>query len=249
MKPMKQKIALVIGGSGGIGSEAVKSLAASGYDVCISYYSDAERAKKVVANFPRGAVQAYELNLLDERSIKSTMRNIFAKRPLVDVVVFCPTLPVKHKPVQSIAWEDYERHFHLQVRGMFSIVQSFMKQIKAKHRTKFIALVTEYCIGKPPSGLSDYITAKYGLMGLMKTMAVELGKFGATFNMVSPGLTRTELLADIPPKFIEMAAEANPLKRIADPKDVAGVIAFLASGASDYLNGAHITVNGGSVML
>lgn len=249
MKKNKSKTALVIGGSGGIGSEAVKSLIDSGYRVCISYYSDKKRAEKLISNFSPEQARCYRMDLMSEESATSAMRDIFARYPVIDTVVFSPTLEVKNRPIRTITWEDYRKHLDLQVGGMFLIVRSFLKQLQSKHKTKFIVLLTEYCLGKPPVGVSDYITAKYGLMGFAKTMAVELAKYGATFNMVSPGLTKTELLANVPPKFIEMTALANPLKRIALPKDVAGVIAFLASEGSDYLNGVHITVNGGGVML
>lgn len=249
MKKNKQKTVLVIGGSGGIGSEVVKSFIGLGYCVCISYYSNKKRAERLISVFSSEKAGYYHMDLMSEKSISVAMRKIFARYPMIDVIVFSPTLEVKNKSIQSIKWEDYQRHLDLQVRGMFLIVRSFLKQLQSKHKTKFIILLTEYCVGKPPTGLSDYITAKYGLMGFVKTMAVELAKYGATFNMVSPGLTKTELLANVPPKFIEMAAFVNPLKRIALPKDVVGVIIFLASEGSDYLNGAHITVNGGGVML
>lgn len=245
----KQKIALVIGGSGGIGSEIAKSLAGLGYQVCVSYCSDRKNAEKLPSGISSEKVSYYHLNLMNEKSVIAAMEKIFTRHSLIDVVVFGPTLEIHNKPVRLAKWEDYSRHLDLQVRGMFFIVRGLLPQIQLKYKTKFIVLLTEYCLGKPPAGLSDYITAKYGLMGFVKTMAVELAKYGATFNMVSPGLTKTKLLANIPPKFIEMATLTNPLQRIASPKDVAEVIAFLASDGSDYLNGVHITVNGGGVMV
>ena len=82
----------------------------------------------------------------------------------------------------------------------------------------------------PPASLSDYITAKYGLMGLCKSLAVELAKYNCTINMISPGMTKTDLLSNLPPKLIEMTALQNPLKRIASVKDVANVADRRGSG-------------------
>ena len=247
MKTAKKTV-LIIGGSGGIGSAAARTLVDAGFRVCITYFSDTARARKVIASFPRGAVQGYPMDAADETSVRVAMADLRTAYPVIDAVVFAPTKPVTRKPLELLTVADYRAHLDLQVGGMLSVARNLLPQLKAKHPIKFIVVLTEYCIGKPPVGLSDYVTAKYALMGLSKTMAVELARYGATCNMVSPGLTDTELLKGVPPKFIEMAAFANPMRRIGAPTDVAGVIAFLASDAAGYLNGAHITVNGGSVM-
>ena len=97
--------------------------------------------------------------------------------------------------------------------------------------------------------LSHYVTAKYGLLGFVKSLASELTAYNCTFNMVSPGMVKTDLLSNVPHKLIEMTASASPMKRIADPSDVAKVIYFLASDNSDYLNGVNIPINGGNIFL
>ena len=132
---------------------------------------------------------------------------------------------------------------------MFNVIKSMKEHIKTKQKTKFVIVLTEYCTGKPPSGLSDYVTAKYALMGLAKSMSAELAKYNCTVNMVSPGMVKTKLISNLPPKLVEMTADNNPLKRIAEPSDVAKVILFLSGEGSDYLNGVNILVNGGGVML
>ena len=119
----------------------------------------------------------------------------------------------------------------------------------SRHRIKIIVLLTEACTGKPPSGMSHYISAKYSLMGYCKCLAIELAKFNATVNMVSPGIVQTNLTAAFPQKMIEITAESNPLKRLATPKDVADVVSFLSGEESDYLNGVNILINGGGAML
>ena len=97
--------------------------------------------------------------------------------------------------------------------------------------------------------LSHYVQAKYSLLGLAKSMAVDLAKYNCTVNVISPGMVATPLIDQLPPKLVEITAEGNPLKRIALPADVAQVVVFLAGDVSDYLNGANLTVNGGSTML
>lgn len=85
-------------------------------------------------------------------------------------------------------------------------------------------------------------------MGMAKSMAVELAKYNCTVNMVSPGMTSTNLISNLPQKLIEITAANNPLGRIARPKDVANVVLFLASDEAEYINGTNILVNGGGIM-
>lgn len=243
---MDKKIALVIGGSGGIGLETARCLSENGFMALATYYTwkgDLADVKE------KNGIKFYEMNLLDEKSITSAFKNIYKDYGKIDVVVFSVTSQTKNKNLLNMQWKDFEEHINLQIRGLFNAIQNMREQIKEKHKTKFIIILTEYCTGKPPSGLSDYITAKYALMGFAKSMGAELAKHNCTVNMVSPGMVDTKLISNLPPKLVEMTAENNPLKRIAAPSDVAKVILFLSSEGSDYLNGVNIMVNGGGVML
>ncbi len=242
------KTALVIGGSGGIGLEIANALVNNGIKVCATYYKDKNKLEKLQES-NKNYMSTHQIDLLDENSTKKTFQQIFKEHKQIDIVIFSVVRPIKHKNLLNLEWEDFEEHLDLQIKGMFYVVQNLKEQIQAKRKTKFIILLTEYCIGKPPAGISHYVAAKYCLMGLAKSMAVELSKYNCTVNMVSPGMVDTDLISNLPPKLVELTAENNPLKRIATPKDVAKVVLFLSSDDSDYLNGANITVNGGSVML
>lgn len=241
-----KKIALVIGGSGGIGRAIVRRFLKEGMQVAATYRSY-EKLAELQQEFKESSVAWYKLDFLDDSiSIFGEIRKAF---PLIDVVVFGPTLPTPHTPLIKVPWQDIEAHLKVQLHGMYTVVAHFKNQLQEKYPARFIVLLTEYCLGKPPSGLAPYVAAKYALMGFAKAMAVELARYGSTVNMVSPGMVRTGLLLGVPPKLIEMNAAQNPLKRIATPDDVANVVSFLISDQSNYLNGAHITVNGGGMML
>lgn len=241
-----KKTALVIGGSGGIGRAIVRRFLKDGMHVAATYRSDAKFAE-LREKFEGSSVTWFKLALPEDTApVSAVIRQEF---PLIDVVVFGPTLPTPHTPLLEVTWKSIEAHMSVQLHGMHAVVQSLKGQLQEKHPVKFIVILTEYCFGKPPGGLAPYVSAKYALMGFAKTMAVELARYGSTVNMVSPGMVQTELLSSVPPKLIEMAAAQNPLKRIATPDDVANVAAFLASDQSSYLNGAHITVNGGGAMI
>lgn len=243
-----QKTALIIGGSGGIGMAITGQLLKDGLAVCGTYCKNDDKVKNLRQELMGQPVFFYKLDLLDETAIQTVMREIVAEHNKIDVVVFAPTLSILHKPILDCAWEYFESNLQVQVRGMWCVVQHLKEQIKAKYKTKFIVILTEYCLGKPPGRLSPYVTAKYGLMGFAKTMAVELSQYNCTTNMISPGMVETELIKDAPPKLIEIISQQNPLKRIAYPNDVASVAAFLISDEADYLNGVNVPINGGNIM-
>ena len=113
---------------------------------------------------------------------------------------------------------------------------------------KIINITTKF-IEEPKPGWAHYIASKSGLSGLSKALALELAPKGIRVNLVSPGITETDLIANMPEKVKLLNAAQTPLRRIARPEDVANAISFLASTKSDYLTGETIRVNGGQVML
>jgi 3-oxoacyl-[acyl-carrier protein] reductase len=243
---MDKRIALVLGGLGGIGLESAKSLAAMGIEVCIGHRKNLEEAKLILEKERFQSKETYKIDVRDKDNVQEAINRLLETHKKVDIVVYTISLPLFHKRILDMEWEDYQNHIDIQIKGFFSVVKSLSNLIKSNHKIKFIIVLTEYCIGKPPSMLSHYITAKYGLMGLTKTLASELQDTNCTFNMISPGITDTKLLSSIPPKFLEIAAYKNPMKRIAKPKDIAEIISFLASEKSDYLNGVNLLVDGGN---
>ena len=238
------KIALVIG-SGGIGIEVSKTLVNKGMKVCLSYNKNSPEEK--LNNVQ--SIKLYNINVKEKETIAKTISDIIEKNGKIDSVIYCVSCPIDNKKIHDLNWEDFQEHIDIQIKGLFLVIQALKPLIDKNHKIKFVAVLTEYCIGKPPSMLSHYITAKYGLMGFVKCMASELIKNNSTFNMVSPGMVSTNLLSNLPPKLVELTAFNNPMKRIAEPSDIAKVVSFLASEESDYLNGVNITINGGNVLL
>lgn len=227
---------LILGGTGGIGSKAAERLINDGADVFVGFKSKAPSVAKPV-----------QMDVCDPGSVASAIGLVLETGPL-DAVVFSVSANIEYKTIDRLDWEDFDLHMQTQVRGLVNVLKGLWPQILSKRRTKFVVLLTEACIGKPPSRMAHYVAAKYGLLGLVKSLSSELSKYGCTFNTVSPGLVDTDLVSGLPRKMVEIESSNNPLGRIATPQDVAGVISFLCSDDADYLNGADITVNGGSIM-
>jgi 3-oxoacyl-[acyl-carrier protein] reductase len=109
-------------------------------------------------------------------------------------------------------------------------------------------VLSSVTLGVPPPDKSPYVTAKYGLLGLARSLAVELAAKGMRVNCVSPGFTRTFLTAGVDERVQELIARSVPMKRLSTPEDVAAAVAFLVSPDSAYITGVNLPVSGGVVM-
>jgi 3-oxoacyl-[acyl-carrier protein] reductase len=243
----EKKVALVIGGNGGIGYSISKRLINDGLRVCATYFKNKNNIESL-GKYDEDIFLNYKCDVRSEIEVNDVIDNIILKFRKIDVVVFTVSPSLNNKRILDLTWNDYSEQIELQIKSIFFFVKALGELIRSKNRIRFIIILSEYCIGKPPKGLSHYVTAKYAAMGMAKTMATELAQYNCTVNMISPGMVDTRLLDGLPPKLIEITADQNPMKRIAIPEDVSNIVSFLSLNESDYLNAVHININGGGVM-
>jgi 3-oxoacyl-[acyl-carrier protein] reductase len=109
-------------------------------------------------------------------------------------------------------------------------------------------ILTENVVGKPQSGVSDYVCAKYALLGLTKTLAVEYAGKNIRVNAISPGMVETKMLKNLPPKAIEITKETTPLGKLTTPNDIANAVLFLISDRAANITGVNLVICGGTSM-
>jgi 3-oxoacyl-[acyl-carrier protein] reductase len=245
---MIKKIALVLGGNGGIGNASAERLLKDGMKVYATFFNNSQKISKLKDLYP-GDFHICKCDLRNKSDVFDLIKSILDENLKIDVVVFSASNTLHHIKILDLIWEEYQEQIELQLKSMIYLVNSLKDYFKEKKRLKFIVILSEYCIGTPPKGLSAYITSKYAALGFAKSLAVELVQYNCTVNMVSPGMVDTPFLENLPKKLIEITAFQNPMKRIATPNDVSDVVSFLASEKSNYLNGTNITVNGGNIIL
>lgn len=248
-KPVN-KVALVVGGTGGIGRAACIQLAKDGYDVAVHYNRNkglAEEVRDQVIGLGRRAFIT-NADIVDLGLVQEMISDTKRKLGIISVVVNCTTLNVASMKFSDLEWEDMFNHIELNIKGSFNIMKCVIPEMELNKYGKIINITTQY-VDDPKPELAPYITAKSALDGFTRAVAFELAPKGIRVNSVSPGMTETELLANVPEKVRLLTAAQAPLRRLARPEDVAGAISFLASEKSDYLTGETIRVNGGQIML
>jgi len=246
----KRKVALIIGGTGGIGRVTVLQLAKDGFDVAIHYHRNKELAEKIKEKVIEIGRKAIILNadICDFDQVKEIITKIIRKLDTITVVVNCSTSNIPSIKIKDLKWSIIQEHFDINIKGSFNIIKCVLPIMENNKYGKIINITTQ-AIEKPTSEWLHYITAKSALYGFTKALAFELAPKGIRINLVSPGMTDTELIANVPEKVRLLTAAQTPLRHIATPEDIAGAISFLASDKSDFLTGETIRINGGQVMI
>jgi 3-oxoacyl-[acyl-carrier protein] reductase len=246
----KTKVALVVGGTGGIGSASCLQLANDGYEVIIHYNSNREKAIAIqndIIKLGRKA-EVFQADITDELQIEQLVNSGIRKFDHIDLLVNCAASAIPPIKILDLTWSDFLQQFELNIKVNLQLIQKLLPGMIAGKYGKIITIGTVYT-DKPNPNLTHYIAAKAALEGFTKSLAFELAPKGIYVNIISPSVISTELTADIPEKVKLMAMAQTPLRRLATPEDVAGAISFLASDKSNFLSGENIRLNGGQVMI
>lgn len=247
----RSKVALIIGATGGIGYATCKELAQNGFRIAIHYNSNQSKATSLQSELQdlKVDVMICKGDICDAKQVATMFEQVNRQLGPIEVLINCSTIPIPAVSLKDLGWEDIQKHLDITVKGMYNLFVNAISVMTEHKYGRIIALNTQAIEILPPKGWVGYVTAKSALAGLCKSMAVELAGAGITVNMVSPGMTETDLIADMPEKAKLIAATKSPLKRLATAEDVAVAISFLANEKASYITGETIRVNGGQVMV
>lgn len=250
-KIQQPKVALIIGASGGIGFATSQKLARSGYRMALHYHSNKEKINELLEILRNDNIDAigFHADLNNPNEIKILIEDVINRFGKIDVLINCSSPKTPSISFENLDYLEYEKHLNLNIRSNFLLVQNILPNFKNNKGGKIIFISSQYTDSVPPQGLSYYITAKHALNGFMKTLSIELAKHAITVNAVSPGMTETDLISDIPEKTKMLLKAKIPLSRLATPEDVASAIDYLSSDGSKYITGETIRINGGQSMI
>lgn len=246
---LTNKRILLTGGNSGIGLAITNTFYNNNAKIVSLYNKNRSGIDKLIEQNPnlKSSVDFYSINLLDEIKLDDLLKKIL-KLDSFDGFIHCVTFPTNRKNLIDIKWIDIQSHINLQTKSFFEILQRLLPSMKEKRCGKIVSILTSYVIGSPPKGIMDYVVGKYSLLGLTKSLAVEIGQYGINVNSISPFITNTPLTGKLPSKFKEISANQVPLGRLCEPDDVARAALFLCSTNSNYVSGENLVLSGGYTM-
>lgn len=244
MSEMNKKIALVTGGSRGIGKACALELARAGYDLVINYVGNEEAANSTVAEIKALGVDAYaaKFDVTDKDAVEKAIADIVTKYGRIDVLVNNAGITRDGLFIRMTP-ENWEAVINTNLNSAFYVSNPVVK-IMMKQRSGSIVNMASISGVYGNAGQANYSSAKAGLIGLTKSLAKELASRGIRVNAIAPGFIETDMTKEL---NLEGITEHIPLKRLGQPEDIAKTVKFLAEDAA-YITGQVLQVDGGLVI-
>jgi len=240
---LKGKVAIVTGAGRGIGSHIARLFAAEGARVVVHYNASREGADEIAGSIGDNAIVAQADLTSEEQSVRlaAEAKAAFGR---VDILVNTAASFAHDITFEQAVWADYAKEFAGVVGATINPTRAVVPLMKEQGGGRIINFVATL-VQRPSSEYIVHTTAKSALIGFTRTLARDLGPFGITVNMISPGVTLTEYSKSLPQQVQKSVASQTPLRRLAEADDVARVVLFFASPLAGFVTGTNIAPDGG----
>ena len=242
---LEGKVALVTGGSMGIGTAISLDLAKNGADVALTYRKHGDEAKAIAEQI-RGMGRKgkeYQVDVSNFEDAQKLVEDVVKGFGHLDILVNNAGMNW-----DGVVWkmteEQWDRVIGVDLKGTFNFIRAVSPIFREQKSGKIINITSINGL-RGKFGQANYSAAKAGTIGLTKTVARELGKSSVNVNTVAPGMILTDMFKDLPEEFKQKAADETVFNRLGEPDDVANIVTFLASERSRHITGEIIKVDGG----
>ncbi len=244
-RELEGQVALVTGGSRGIGRAIAEALAEAGAHVAV-VARNAAGAEAAAAELPGDGHRGYGCDVASSEAVAETVGAVEADLGPVGILVNNAGI-TRDNLLLRMKEEDWDAVLDVNLKGAFHTVKAVTKGMM-KRRDGVIINVASVVGLMGNAGQANYAASKAGLVGFTKSVARELASRGVRCNAVAPGYIRTDMTADLGDAQAEALQESIPLRRLGDPDDISGVVRFLAGPGARYITGQVLAVDGGMVM-
>ncbi|MDK2823309.1 MAG: 3-oxoacyl-[acyl-carrier protein] reductase [Clostridia bacterium] len=242
------KVAIITGGGRGIGEYTAIKFAQEGASVVVADVNQ-ENIDSVVKKVRELGQEALGLivDVTDRKSVDDMVAKTVKKFGQVDILVNNAGITADAQ-LLKMTEEQFDKVINVNLKGVYNCGQAVAK-VMAEQETGGVILNASSIVGVYGNfGQTNYAATKWGVIGMTKTWAKELGRKGIRVNAVAPGYTMTPMLETVPDKVLDMLRSKSPLGRLGTPEDIANAYAFLASDEAGFITGAVLCVDGGAVL-
>ncbi len=240
---LEEKVAIITGGTRGIGLETVRLFCENKAKV-ILFGSRKETVDKAIDTLKEEGmeVEGFYPNLSDFNEIEKIVEEIKSKYGHIDIVINNAGISA-NKKIEETSTEDFSKIMDLNVNAIFNMTKAVVPFMKENNGGVILNTSSMVSIYGQPSGVG-YPASKFAVNGLTKSLSRELAPFNIRVNAVAPGITKTDMVASLPKEMIEPLIKTIPLGRIGEPRDIANAFLFLASDMASYVTGEILSVDG-----
>jgi acetoacetyl-CoA reductase len=239
------KVAIVTGGTRGIGAAITANLARNGARVAAGYSKGKETAEALQAQLAAGGseLSLHQGRVDSPEDCERVVKEVLERYGRIDFLVNNAGITVD-KTVRKMTPDDWHNVLNVNLFGAFAMIKAVLEHMIERGSGRIVNISS--VIGETGNvGQANYAASKAGLFGLTKSLALEMAQRGITVNCVAPGFIGTEMVAAIPANVLEKVIEKIPQRRLGKPEEVARVVSFLLEDESSYITGAVYAVNGG----
>lgn len=239
---------MVTGAGRGLGAGIARALAGEGYAIVVNDLPTSAGAPAVVADIQAAGGTALLAvgDASDSADVQRMVADVSERLGSIDVFVANASGPQPVIELADMTWRDVEAHLALFVRSPMLITQAILPGMRSSGRGRIVMIGSDL-VERAVPGWSAYAAAKAAMIGLTRTWARELGRYGITVNLVAPGWIPVERHSESSTQERDAYLADVPVGRLGAPADVAAVVAFLSSDAASFITGQRITVNGGHI--
>ena len=213
----------------------------------LAHYNSSDKKLSELSNKIDNELVMIKADLSKEDETISMIESIENKYGVPNKIIHLAAPKFENIRFKDIKLDDFQNDIEISLKSLIVILNKFLPKLAKEKQGKVVCMLSSVVLNVPPKALTQYVTVKYALLGLVKSLASEYADKNIQINAISPSMCETKFLDDINEKFIELSAYNNPLKRNAIVSDITPIIKMLISSESDYINGINIPITGGSV--
>jgi 3-oxoacyl-[acyl-carrier protein] reductase len=240
---LKDKIAIITGGSQGIGKAISELFAKQGATVIIMDVLPKGEEVANQINASGGKAEFHTVSVSDKSAVEKLFEQVNAKYGKIDILINNAGI-TRDRTLEKMSEEEFDSVIEVNLKGVFICTQAVAPYMKANNYGRIVSAASNVGL-RGNFGQTNYAATKAGVIAMSKTWTMELGKYGITSNAIAPGFTMTDMVDKIPAEHLEAIKSSIPLKTVAQPIDIAYGYLYLASDEARFVSGICLTIDGG----